>query len=410
MEDGITIFAITNNNNGSIMKKLIFYLSILFFMFSNFKIYAQHKDTTIVTQILPGVIHKKIISEKDTLVANVLIADLKENNFTLKSFKHESKLFSKETTSGMFEELIDSGYNVIAGINSDFFENDGDLINNMISDGVFIKGVKFSDSPFNDYANSQFCLTNDNKPYIEQFVFDGSVIFPNGVIEKISRINCRTDSNSFTIYNKHHGDYTPEKLKWNLLETVLIPVSKKCDTIIAVNSGIINKEGKTRIDSDKMILSCGGKLLRYMENLLSKGDTVKLVFRTFPHYKNIQTLVGGWGRLVKDGKNASAYLDSSEHTMPRFSKNRHPRTGIGFSQDSTKLFFIIVDGRQKSSKGMSLKEFADLMISNGIYQGLNLDGGGSTTMVINNEVVNNTSDITGERSVGNSLFLIRKTK
>ncbi|RJP70579.1 MAG: phosphodiester glycosidase family protein [Ignavibacteriales bacterium] len=392
------------------MIRHFFYLSSLFLILLTIQTNGQSKDTTIVTQILPGIIHKKIISEKDTMVANVLIADLKENNILLKSFKHENTLFSKETTSRMFEELIDSGYNVIAGINSDFFENDGDLINNMISDGVFIKGVKFSDSPFNDYANSQFCLTGDNKPFIEQFVFDGSVIFPNGVIEKISRINCRTDSNSFTIYNKHHGEYTPEKFKWNLLETILLPVSKKADTIIAVNTGIINREGKTKLDSDKMVLSYSGKNTRYLENLISKGDTVKLVYRMFPYYENIQTLVGGWGRLVKDGKNVTASLDSSEHTMPRFSKNRHPRTGIGLSQDSTKLFFIIVDGRQKSSKGMSLLEFADLMISNGIYQGLNLDGGGSTTMVINNEVVNNPSDITGERSVGNSLFLIRKTK
>jgi len=348
---------------------------------------------------------------KDTLIANVLIADLRNGNYSFKSFKHENKLFTKATTSDMFEELIDSGYNVIAGINSDFFENDGDLINNMISDGVFIKGVKFSDSPFNDYANSQFCITRDNKPYIEQFVFDGSIIFTNGVIEKISRINCRTDSNSFSIYNKHHGECTPEKKsKWNLLETVLTPIAKTGDTIIAVNDAITNREGETKIDTGKLVLSCSGDNVSYLEKLLSKGDTVKIVLRMFPNYKNIHTLVGGWGRLVKNGKNVAVYLDSSEHTMPRFSKNRHPRTGIGFSQDSTKLFFIIVDGRQKSSKGMSLSEFADLMIAQGIYQGLNLDGGGSTTMVINNEVVNNPSDFTGERSVGNSIFLIRKGK
>ncbi len=411
MEFGIIIFESGINNHGFIMKKYFFRLLLLFVFVSSIQAIPQFKDTTIVTQILPGVIHKQIINEKDTIVANVLIADLKENNYTLKSFKHENLLFTKETTSNMFEELTDSGYNVIAGINSDFFENNGDLINNMISDGEFIKGVKFSDSPFNDYANSQFCLTGDNKPYIEQFIFCGSMIFSNGAIEKIARINCRTDSNSFTIYNNHQGEYTPGKTsKWNLLETVLIPVAKNGDTIVALNSGIINRDGKTKIDAGKLVLSCGGDNVKYLENLLSKGNTVKFVYKMFPYVANIQTLVGGWGRLVKDGKNVALCLDSTEHTFPRFSKLRHPRTGIGFSQDSTKLFFIIVDGRQKSSKGISLSEFADFMISNGIHQGLNLDGGGSTTMVINNEVVNNPSDITGERSVGNSIFLIRKRK
>ena len=60
------------------------------------------------------------------------------------------------------------------------------------------------------------------------------------------------------------------------------------------------------------------------------------------------------------------------------------------------------------SLSMSLLEFADLMIDEGIYQGLNLDGGGSTTMIINNKVVNSPSDNTGERAVGNSLVLIRE--
>ena len=46
---------------------------------------------------------------------------------------------------------------------------------------------------------------------------------------------------------------------------------------------------------------------------------------------------------------------------------------------------------------MNLYELADLMVQIGVYQGINLDGGGSTTMVIRNEVVNSPSDASGER-------------
>ena len=56
-----------------------------------------------------------------------------------------------------------------------------------------------------------------------------------------------------------------------------------------------------------------------------------------------------------------------------------------------------MDGRQISSSGMNLYELADLMVQIGVYQGINLDGGGSTTMVIRNEVVNSPSDASGER-------------
>ncbi|MBF8295757.1 MAG: Exopolysaccharide biosynthesis protein, partial [Bacteroidetes bacterium] len=89
----------------------------------------------------------------------------------------------------------------------------------------------------------------------------------------------------------------------------------------------------------------------------------------------------------------------------RFSSNRHPRSGVGFSKDSTRVFFIVVDGRSQSSVGMSLVEFADLMVMSGIYQGMNLDGGGSTTLVVDGNIVNSPSDPFGERAVGNCLLL-----
>ena len=71
---------------------------------------------------------------------------------------------------------------------------------------------------------------------------------------------------------------------------------------------------------------------------------------------------------------------------------------------------MTVDGRQQSSIGMSLVEFGDLMIGLGCYQALNLDGGGSTTMVVENKIVNSPSDSTGERPVANALLVVKEMK
>ncbi len=57
---------------------------------------------------------------------------------------------------------------------------------------------------------------------------------------------------------------------------------------------------------------------------------------------------------------------------------------------------------------MTLLEFANFMITEGVHTGLNLDGGGSTTLIINDKIVNNPSDPTGERLVGNSLLIIKE--
>jgi exopolysaccharide biosynthesis protein len=55
---------------------------------------------------------------------------------------------------------------------------------------------------------------------------------------------------------------------------------------------------------------------------------------------------------------------------------------------------------------MSLVELARLMLTLGAFEAINLDGGGSTTMVINGEVVNSPSDKTGERPVGSALLVV----
>ena len=71
------------------------------------------------------------------------------------------------------------------------------------------------------------------------------------------------------------------------------------------------------------------------------------------------------------------------------------------------LLLVAVDGRQASSVGMSLAELARTMIGLGAWDALNLDGGGSTTLVVGDSVVNTPSDPTGERAVGDVLLVRR---
>lgn len=96
-----------------------------------------------------------------------------------------------------------------------------------------------------------------------------------------------------------------------------------------------------------------------------------------------------------------------------FATSRHPRTAVGIARDGRRVILVTVDGRQKPySDGMTLRELSDLMRALGSDDALNLDGGGSTTMVIANaaglpRVVNVPSDSAGERPVGNALAIIK---
>ena len=72
---------------------------------------------------------------------------------------------------------------------------------------------------------------------------------------------------------------------------------------------------------------------------------------------------------------------------------REPRTAVGVSEDGKKVILVTVDGRRATSHGGTLYEMAELLIELGAYRGLNLDGGGSTTMFVGSEggVVNRPS-------------------
>jgi len=121
--------------------------------------------------------------------------------------------------------------------------------------------------------------------------------------------------------------------------------------------------------------------------------------------------VGGRPRLLRD---SVIVLDVDTVGGPSFATARHPRTAVGIANNGRRLFLVVVDGRRLPySDGMTLRELARLMLSLGARDALNLDGGGSTTMLVENaktrqlEIVNRPSDATGERFVGDALAIVK---
>jgi hypothetical protein len=91
----------------------------------------------------------------------------------------------------------------------------------------------------------------------------------------------------------------------------------------------------------------------------------------------IQTAISGNTMLVVAGQ----YHLASEHNP--YLEKRHPRTAIALDESEMTLLLFVVDGRQpRYSRGVSMPEFATLILSHGGYNALNLDGGGSSTLVI----------------------------
>ncbi|HEX9252229.1 MAG TPA: hypothetical protein VF870_08300, partial [Ignavibacteriaceae bacterium] len=242
---------------------------------------------TIEQIIDKGIFHKKIINTRDTLSINVLRIDLSTNEYKLGTLKADNLLNAKETTSEMVSTLTDSGYNVIAAINADFFEEGGEIINNMISEGEYVKAVKFTDSPFNPFVNTQFAIMNYNKLLMEQFVFNAQLVLSNGIAEPISRINSKADSSSITLYNSFQGVCTPKAPdNWFVTEISLNILHKNLDTLFCMVADSFEHGGNKNITTD-FVLSTNNKYAHYIEREMNTGDTVKVILQMDPGYSNI---------------------------------------------------------------------------------------------------------------------------
>ena len=83
---------------------------------------------------------------------------------------------------------------------------------------------------------------------------------------------------------------------------------------------------------------------------------------------------------------------------------RNPRTFAGIDAQGRTLF-VTVDGRQLGELGLSITETADVARSLGMIEAINLDGGGSTAMVIRGSLISQPSDASGERAVGDAIII-----
>lgn len=92
----------------------------------------------------------------------------------------------------------------------------------------------------------------------------------------------------------------------------------------------------------------------------------------------VGTAVGGFGVVLRDGEPVR-----DETTPPDVLDGRHPRTAVGVADEGSTLLLVVVDGRQPGySEGVDLAELARLLRLLGADDGLNLDGGGTSTMVL----------------------------
>ena len=372
---------------------------------------AQQFDSSSTREIVPGVIHRRLVINSGPWRLNVLEVDLRRPGLTIRGVRAKDSFRGRETVSSMVARYKGPGM-AVAAVNGDFFDvkvGTGQSENNVVIEGVMSKGVKKSDSPYDsfDNAHSQFALDWSNRPLIDRFGLDARILTPSRrTILRLDGVNYWPDSNALVLYTPAVADSTPrDSAGRHALSLPLRMLRRAGDTLFFRAAGRVREGGSVPLSSGG-VLAAGGMRRTELPRIAARGGTVTVVLGLAPHGERLRTVVGGWPRIVREGKSVAEYADIVEGTFPRFSSGRHPRTAVGFSRDSSTLFLITVDGRAESDAGMSLAELAATVLRLGVYEAMNMDGGGSTTMVVEGKVVNRPSDKEGERAVGSALRVV----
>ena len=308
------------------------------------------------------------------------------------------RITSLETTRSQALRKSSEGHRAVAAINGDVWGG-YDSPTQFAPNGVHIQAGELVTAA--RAARPTFGIDASGRPLIGNVLVSAYLTWPDGTIRMIDRVNQRRTNQGFVLYTPRFGPSTPADVDGTdvVLAGLALPL-----TPTGVHQAVVLEvrpaAGGIPIAPDTVVLNgpAGSSL-----DALLPGGPLSLTLSITPGWESVREAVGGRELIVRDGQ-----TDISPR--PAMADQLHPRTALGITAAGD-LVVATVDGRQSGySTGVDLEELAELMLSRGVVQALNMDGGGSTTMAVRLpgdpevSVVNRPSD-GYERRVANSLIV-----
>ena len=366
-------------------------------------------DTVSVDTVAPGIVHYRVRRPSGPFNIQIVTVPAR-SRYEFVAARAFDSLRGRERVSDMVHRREARGERIRVALNADFFDlKTGANENNQVVDGAVWKANPVTDSPYDTFRNShtQFAVGANGKPYLERFSYAGALDGSCGhfVLDGVNGIP--RVPNALIFFSARYANAPRSDSLHTARE---LPVRASVTRASAGGDLELLPFGSARdtpasITDDQAVLAAYGTTSARLDSISRCPGGLRVTHRFVPDLGRLTAIVGGWPRVVQDGRNVGGASDSVEGTFPSFSAKRHPRSAIGFSRDSATIYLVAVDGRQETSDGMTLVELGDFLVSVGVYQGLNFDGGGSTTLVIDGKLANRPSDAAGERTVGNAILV-----
>ena len=349
------------------MKNRLFLLVLVLILISSMNTLAFttiHEETN-EEMISSGVTLKQIkrFTDEGWLNFNILQIDLKDKNTSVKLLNAKDGLNKFDTTLEMAQNE-----EAIAAINGDFFA------------GKYTNGYTVGFSAQDGEMYTSGYKGNEVKDEFASFIVEGNSSYIDFIKTTITLTSHLTgEAIEIKEYNRLTDNYDARPVMftplWQEKSLGSFPDMEVTELVI-VNNTV--KEIRTGLEGipvpeDGYIISAAGTSSEFLKNNFHVGTRVDLKMEANVDISKISTAISGGAVLVKNG--------TIPETYSSMIYGRNPRSAIGSSQDGKTIYLVTVDGRQVESVGMTQSELSEFLVSQKIYNAINLDGGGSTTMV-----------------------------
>ncbi|MDP4181371.1 MAG: phosphodiester glycosidase family protein [Bacillota bacterium] len=314
---------------------------------------------------------------------DVLKVDLGNPNIQVDSLTNTDSLMNLTQVKALADAR-----GAVAAINSSFFnplgkDNKGYVDGPIVESGKIISAVTGYNSTGDHMAS--FSIDNSKKVSFDFWKTNIKLVAPNGKMVDVAQYNKPSPVN--------YKDITVLDRRWGKTSIGSSDKNPELFEVVVVEGKITDmrfSQPAVEIPQNGFVIVTTAANGPAITNNFQIGDDVKLSINTTPDWSNLAVSMTGSAILLKNGK-----------IPDKFSMNiagRQPRTAIGCSKSGTQLIIVTVDGRQNLGIGMTQTELANFLASQGAYNALNFDGGGSTTMVARQpgdsglSVINSPSD------------------
>ena len=388
------------------------FITLCLFLMTTTITQAGGRKEVLFSDVAPGIQIYRYNWDVETCVLYVAEMSRHEPTLHFEVALANAQILGKETVRSMANRRTQRGdRHVLVAVNGGFgvlgdMRGYGGVLENLhIQDGELITQPTDTDACFGVTESGEFL---SSPVEMKASVHIGEHTLSLGCINQR-----RLDGCQVTLYTPRLGESTRTNRRRGrevIISGLSLPLTPVYEHTYRVKN--VSQDGNSLIPRDGAVLWINARLRDQSISQFNTGaDGMLTLSLSPPEWNQVRHAIGGRLRLLKNGKINETLVEmhnaEKRHTpgkrTPILNLSHEPRTALGYNTDT--LFLVVADGRQpKYSTGLTLYELASILIELGATEAINLDGGSSSTFVVNDAVINKPSG-QQERDVLNAAFI-----